>query len=267
MSLPSRVPRPPDIGPPNGPKAKPAGKKLGGSAFKKKEWHVFHDDGEGNWLVSYADMMTLLLGFFVILAAFSNPDARKMEKLKKETAKSMGGIYERPFQELTEALKNVLTDARLESQMHLEETADGVTLSVRGALFFDSGSTELKEAAARLMGQLSEVIVRQAKGFNIVVEGHTDDTPISSKQFASNWELSSARASTVVRLLEERGFPHLNLSPVGYADTQPIVPNRDPDGQANPSNQALNRRVVIRIKRQLPERVASESDGSLAPSR
>jgi chemotaxis protein MotB len=73
--------------------------------------------------------------------------------------------------------------------------------------------------------------------------------------FASNWELSSVRASTVVRLFESQGFPHAGLRPIGYGDTEPVVPNETPAGEPIPENQAQNRRIVIRIQRQLPARM------------
>ena len=70
-----------------------------------------------------------------------------------------------------------------------------------------------------------------------------------SKEFPSNWELSSLRATTVIRLLDSKGLPHVNLRPMGLADTDPIVPNRDEKGASIPDNQAQNRRIVIRIQR------------------
>ena len=81
----------------------------------------------------------------------------------------------------------------------------------------------------------------------IFVEGHTDDSPISSERYPSNWELSAARASLVVRMLENKGFRKDRLSPQGFADSRPILPNRDEAGKPIPDNQAQNRRVVIRI--------------------
>jgi len=90
----------------------------------------------------------------------------------------------------------------------------------------------------------------------VIVEGHTDDIPIVTPKYPSNWELSSARASTVVRLLESAGFDHSDLRPVGLADTEPLVPNR---GLA--ANRALNRRIVIRVQKQLPQRSKETTNG------
>lgn len=210
-----------------------------------------HDDGEGNWLVSYADMMTLLFGFFVMLSAFSTPNAEKIEKLKQATSESMGGTYQKPFSELSDSIKSVLKDVNLEKDVTVSETDEGVKITSKGTLFFESGSAALLPQAEFLISHLSGVLVQQASGFRIIVEGHTDDVPIKSSQFPSNWELSSSRAGTVVRLLESKGFLRSNMRPLGLADTEPLLPNRAPGGEPIPSNQAENRRIVIRLQRSI----------------
>src|SRR6185312_2766361 len=90
---------------------------------------------------------------------------------------------------------------------------------------------------------------RQFAAYHITIEGHTDDTPISTPQFQSNWELSAARAAAVVRFLLDLGIPAGKLTAAGYADTVPIAPNRNPDGAVIADNQARNRRVVIRLEK------------------
>lgn len=225
------------------------------------------DDGEGNWLVSYADMMTLLFGFFVILSAFSTPDASKVEKLKQETAKSMGVKYENPYESISAVLEDVLKASNLEQDVNILKTDEGITIVSRGTLFFDSGSTELKERASLLMNSISTILVQRAAGFRVVVEGHTDNVPIISAKYPSNWELSSSRASSVVRLLEGKGFPHSNLRPVGMADTEPVAPNTSADGTPLRENQAQNRRIVIRVLKQLPARLEKETSADAKPTR
>ena len=220
-----------------------------------REREVYHDDGEGNWLVSYADLMTLLFGFFVILVAFSTPDAAKMEKLKEETAKSMKVSYTKPYVELSSSLKAILKDMSLDKEVTITETPDGVDLVLNGSLFFDSGSSVLNKEASAVMERMAPILVQQARGFRITVEGHTDDVPIVSKAFPSNWELSSARAGSMIRTLEKLKFPHQDLRPVGLADTEPLVQNRDTRGVGIPENRAKNRRIVIRIQKQLPKRM------------
>ena len=207
------------------------------------------EDSESNWLVSYADMMTLLFGFFVVISAFSKPDFSKVEKLKEETAKSMGKEYQKPYQSLATGLENTIKDSGLEKEVTITSTEEGVVIVSKGTLFFDSASTQLKEKAYGLTEKIADVLTqRSAKStFRVTVEGHTDDNLMASKKFPSNWELSASRAATVVRLFEARGFPHANLRPAGLADTEPVVPNRDKDGKSIVENQSLNRRIVIRV--------------------
>ena len=210
-------------------------------AKKGNAVYVSNDDGEGNWLISYADMMTLLFGFFVMLSAFSTPNAEKVEQLKRATSESMGGKYTRPFTDLSQNISTVLEQISLDRDVNVRETEDGVRLSIKGTLFFDAGTAELRPEALNLLNRLAEILKTKAKGFRIVVEGHTDDTPIASKLFPSNWELSSARAGS--------GFDGRLLRPLGLADKDPLFPNRDQAGIAIPANQAENRRIVIRIQK------------------
>ncbi|MBY0369289.1 flagellar motor protein MotB [bacterium] len=207
------------------------------------------EDGESIWLLSYADLMSLMFGFFVILTSFSTPDTTKLEKLKKETAKSFDVKYEDPYQDLRARLENILVDYKLDKEVELTNGPEGIAIVSRGTLFFDVGKAELQKTAEKLLAQMGSVLAREGKGFRISVEGHTDDTPISTGYFASNWELSSTRASTVVRLFEHQGIAHQNLRPIGLADTEPLQPNRDLAGIAVPSHQAQNRRIVIRIQK------------------
>lgn len=238
-------------------------KKSSGSSgikFGSKTIVVSQDDGDGNWLVSYADMMTLLFGFFVILSSMSTPNSEKIEKLKQATSESMGGTYQKPFEELSKGVKAVLSEINLEKEVSVVETEEGVTITSKGTLFFDSGSAALKPQAETLLGRLTDVLAKQAQGFRVIVEGHTDDTPMRSNFFPSNWELSSARAGTVVRLLESKGFPGENLRALGLSDKEPLLPNRTPSGVAIPANQAENRRIVIRLQKHFVKNsIAKES--------
>jgi chemotaxis protein MotB len=168
----------------------------------------------------------------------------------------MGGQYTKPFESLNLSLKSILQEMKLDQQVKIIDTGDGIAISSRGTLFFDSGSSQLKPEAEKLMQEIAEILAREALDFKILVEGHTDDVPTNSKMYPSNWELSSARASTVVRLLESKGLPHANLRPLGLADTEPSVPNLSEQGIALPENRAINRRIVVRIQKTLPKRMS-----------
>lgn len=205
------------------------------------------DEGEGNWLVSYADMMTLLVGFFVLLFSFSKIDASKFEQIKKETTKTFGGEYVVPFENVSKTLKDVVKDKGLSDQVFINATDDGIEIVFRGALFFDSGSSTLRQQAVDLLGNLVPTIIENAKDFGIVIEGHTDNRPIVGGVFPSNWELSSVRACSVLRFFLDKGFDQNKIKAIGWGDRKPVVPNEDPQGNPILENQSQNRRVVVKI--------------------
>lgn len=216
-------------------------------AYFKSKGTAQHDEGEGSWLVSYADMMTLLVGFFVMLFSMSKIDSGEFEKIKRETTKVFGGEYQKPFEKLSSELKKVIEEQKLGDQVFLQESEAGILLTFRGALFFDSASAELREQANGLLEKLVPTIASNSQDMGIIVEGHTDDRPIVSKIFASNWELSSVRACTVLRFFLEKGFNPDKIKAIGYGDRRPILPNTDKSGKSLADNQSQNRRVVIQI--------------------
>ncbi len=215
--------------------------------LKRQAMPAKAEESESNWLVSYADMMTLLVGFFLILLSFSKVDSTVFESVKKEASKVFGGEYKVPFEALSDKIKDAIESQKMGDQVVFKQNDAGVEIAFRGALFFDLGSAELKPEALEMLDKIIPVVSEQAKSFGILIEGHTDNLPIVSKQFSSNWELSSVRACSVLRLFESRGFSRKKLKAVGFADTNPILPNTDGNGQALPANQAQNRRVVLKI--------------------
>ncbi|HUN46142.1 MAG TPA: OmpA family protein [Stellaceae bacterium] len=123
-------------------------------------------------------------------------------------------------------------------------------LEMNSAAFFDSGSATLSKPGEFILREVAgDLRSEKLRDYLITVEGHTDDTPISTARFPSNWELSTARASAVVHFLLEQGIPAARLRAAGYADTFPKVPNRDASGNPIPANQSLNRRVVITLEK------------------
>jgi chemotaxis protein MotB len=133
----------------------------------------------------------------------------------------------------------------------IEQEGDFVhTAQISSTAFFAVGSATLSASGrAILLDVATNLRAPRFDGYQITVEGHTDDAPISSALFPSNWELSTARAAAVVHFLLEQGLPAARLRAAGYADTFPIAPNRDLAGRPLPENQARNRRVVIRLEK------------------
>jgi chemotaxis protein MotB len=211
------------------------------------------EEGEGPWLVSYADLMTLLMGFFALIASMSKPDQKQMEEVKKSAAERFGGHYEQPYEDLEKKLKKVLASKGLDKQVQIEASYDGVTMTFTGTLFFDSGDYKVKPEAVSIVGKLASTIKQEAKNYDIKVEGHTDDAPISHPIISSNWELSGIRAARIAQVFETEGFKKNQLNLMGWGETKPVVPNENADGSPNLVNRTKNRRVVIKVYKQTPE--------------
>jgi chemotaxis protein MotB len=210
------------------------------------------EEGEGPWLVSYADLMTLLMGFFALMLSFSKFDDKKFDDVREEATKLFGGEFQRPFENLKKEIQLIIESKGLADQVSVEAHARGVGITFRGTVFFDSGSVKPRSDAIDLMQEIIPTIKKEASGFYVLVEGHTDDTPISQGVISSNWELSGLRASSIIRFFESADFPRDKLLAIGWSDTKPVAQNRDPNGAVIADNQAKNRRVVIQILKSSP---------------
>lgn len=227
-----------------------------------------------DWLMTYADMITLLLCFFAIFLSVSVPkkeifkEARQkvLEQFSEEIHPLRGQQDRQEEGGNYDALPSILD--RFERESNVSERAvngndpnhrskkdkpDGdriVTMDMPSAAFFKSGSAILSDEGKAL---LREILVTKIKDhlqeYQITIEGHTDDVPINTVQFPSNWELSTARAASVVRYFIELGVDPQRLRASGYADTFPKAPNRGEGGEAIPENQAQNRRVLIKLEK------------------
>ncbi len=212
------------------------------------------DEDVDNWLMTFADMATLLLCFFIIMFAltFVPPeDFKKISESLKDAGFSTSESKEDPFEELVSELQVSLGASGFDKFLYVETEPGKVDIELASSSFFPSGSAQLKREAVPVL----EHVLAQIKPFieqtdmTVKIEGHTDDIPMKSAQFPSNWELSSARASNVVRYFVAKGVDPTRLEVLGFADTRPKVANRDATGQALPANQEINRRVVISISR------------------
>ncbi|MEN9722298.1 MAG: hypothetical protein RJB38_284 [Pseudomonadota bacterium] len=209
-----------------------------------------HDD-ESNWLISYADMMTLLCGFFIMLFSLSKLDEPQFEKVRQSLATQFGGEYRSPNQDLAKWVTQILQDTPLKGEADVETSAEGVAIVFRSQVFFDTLSAELTDRGLTILQDLVKSLSERQKfekrTFRFVVEGHTDVRRPLSGPFATNWELSAARASRVVRVFIEQGASPQSMAALGYADTRPVEKSYFPDGSWNEEALAKNRRVVIRV--------------------
>lgn len=182
------------------------------------------------WLVNYADLMTEMVAFFVILYA-------------------LGAALNKDVQSATKAVEEIMKEQKIEGKVEVvKDQGIRITMQEGGEEteaipFFESGSAELTPRITDVLNRMSSKFKELAeKNYEIIVEGHTDAVPISGR-YASNWELSTARATNVLRYLKDQlGFPPNRMGAIGYGEYRPIAPNDTEE------NRRKNRRVVFFIK-------------------
>jgi chemotaxis protein MotB len=229
-----------------------------------------HEEGHGGggmerWLLTYADLITLLLIFFIIMYSMSTINKVKFDQIVQMLAQSFGGsksvvamynngVMEKnfyPSQVRTKEQKHlyVKTVSALQNEIMSKEvrvTADkrGIVISLNSDFYFPSGSADLRDSAENVLRKLSTIF--QGLPNDIRVEGHTDSLPIApgstlAQKFPTNWELSSQRAVNVVKVFEKTGLEKGRVCATAYGDTRPLKPNETAEGRA------FNRRVEIVI--------------------
>jgi chemotaxis protein MotB len=205
---------------------------------------------EEDWLISYADMVTLLMAFFLTMMSISKVDMSLFEQMKKGLRSEIGKEKEvkTPLAEIKHDLDSLLTQEKKTGSVELKLGHEGIVMEFSSSAFYSVGKAEFNPEAKGILDKVSGAIqnITYYK-FQIDVEGHTDNVPMQSLQFPSNWELSVARATTLVKYLIAKGIGPDRLKAAGYADTKPKVPNLDGQGNPIPENQAKNRRIVVRI--------------------
>lgn len=202
-----------------------------------------------DWLLTYSDMVTLLLTFFILLVSISKIDAVQFEAVKTGIHKGMGKEdLDRPLDALKESMKEIVQALQIEKVANIGHDHDGIVIEFASSIFYQPGSAELKPEATKVMQTLAGTLSEpRYANFQVEVQGHTDDQPIHTAQFPSNWELSAARATGVVRHLIGYGVEPKRMKAIGFADIAPKVSNRGPEGQPIPINQEINRRIAVRM--------------------
>ncbi|MCX8022935.1 MAG: flagellar motor protein MotB [Syntrophorhabdaceae bacterium] len=228
--------------------------------MRRKKREEDHENTE-RWLLTYSDLITLLLAFFIMMYTFSKQDAQKYQEVtsylktifsggsalaykdgKAEGASIMPGIMnnEEIKRRIEEEVKEITTTIGLNGNISVLSDERGIVIRIMDRAFFDEGKAVLKERAIEALEKILPVLKRINN--HIRIEGHTDNIPINTYEFKSNWELSVRRATEVVRyLIEKGGVPPTRVSATGYAEYRPIMPNDTPE------NRALNRRIEIII--------------------
>lgn len=218
------------------------------------------------WLGTYSDMVTLLLTFFILLYSMSSVDSEKLKQLSKAFNQVMVGtkgdsilqydLYdgEVPLvggesdnkdisdtaQSMYKGVKEFVKDNNLSDTVDITEDERGVILQLKDSILFQTGESKLKPESKDILNKINTLL--KSVPNSIVVEGHTDNVPIHNSEYDSNWDLSTARAVTVVRyFIEEKGENPSRFSASGYGEYKPLVANNSDE------NRSKNRRVNILI--------------------
>ena len=246
-------------------------------AKKKHEEHENHE----RWLVSYADFITLLFAFFVVMYSISSVNEGKFRTVSDSIKAALNPIVspattsvpftigqnkaltvtptielakEPAVRRLRQIMRSLKNETQLEIVQLKELTNGDIVLTLPVTVLFRSGESALRPEAHPFIQAIGDVLIDLDR--HVRVEGHTDNVPISTVQFPSNWELSSTRAVTVVRALSEQyGVPTDHLTAVGHADSRSLADNLTPE------NRAKNRRVeiVVQERRPLPQPIETEA--------
>lgn len=216
------------------------------------------------WIVSYADMVTLLFALFVVLYATSDANPVKLRQVRTSINQafdagvlqgssgssvitdsgsgivpSMVDLQASALTSITTTVGDFAQKTNIQNSIQVRSDVNSITISMSDNLLFDSGEATLKPGSQAALTQVAQIL----KGLpnTVRIEGHTDNVPVNSPDYATNWELSAGRASTVLRFLVDAGVPANRLYLAGYADTKPVADNSTPEGRA------LNRRADIVI--------------------
>lgn len=238
--------------------------------FKKVPRRNEEEQGSPLWMTSFSDMMTLILVFFVLIYSFSIMDVKKFREFiasfqgtgimnrgeapleepvtttVPESQATHGQeqevpelpLEENPLPEVYLTVKKYIRENSLEDMVEVSYEHRGIAMEIKERILFDSGSAVLKPEAAKLLDPLSGLL--EQLNYRISIEGHTDNLPIHTERYPTNWELSTARSSQVIRYFVERhGLDPQKFAAVGLGEYHPVAPND------NPVDRALNRRVII----------------------
>ena len=255
-------------------KSKQEGGEEGFSLSPPSEEPKKQKAGAPEWMCTFSDLVTLLMCLFVLLFAMSTtqkesykelveslrsalgsqsvPEAGTREGLTMHAVPSeepsenqqideLGGMIEKEMENIVSEVRELVLFNKLGGEVSVTKSEEGVVITLSDLLLFSEGGTNLSDKGYDILKKVAVVLSKLA--YHVKIKGHTDSSPISSTVYPSNWELSSARASRVVRLLVDSGVPPQYISAEGYAHYHPVATNDTAKGRA------LNRRVEIVYER------------------
>lgn len=215
-------------------------------ARRKKSVPVETDDGEFLWLISLSDLMILLFIFFVVLYSFAPKDVNHSDYIRVLAALGNDQIKD-PIEAVKSSVGDWVAEKGLDEEIEVKRDNGDLVIEIKDKVLFQSGAYNLNRGAQGLLQSLTRALGTIPKPYKLGIEGHTDDIPIRTRYIKDNWDLSAKRALSVMEAMKLPRYLELRSVVMGYADTRPVVPNRDPQGRPIPSNQIKNRRVTLRV--------------------
>jgi chemotaxis protein MotB len=222
--------------------AKPVGRRPRGGQ-PPLDPLAYTEEDDTSWLLPYVDVVSLLLAFLILALAMSKVNLRRFEMLS-------AALSQRSAPPSLDALKEKIDDMikakGLAGQVKTDIDDEGLRMELKNALLFESGQADITPDGRQAIEKMVQLLPTIDERYQIAIEGHTDDVPIHTARFDSNWDLSSARAISVLKSFTTAGIAPQRLSAQGYADTRPAAPPRG-ETAALAHARSENRRVVIRI--------------------
>ena len=223
----------------------------------------FETEDEDSWQISYLDIFTILLGFLFILLALSELNQTKISSVSNlfKSSSNESEFITTPINQIKTELENLLQDEIENDKLEIVRDLNDIRIRFSSDDLYRSGSATLQLEALQLLDNvLAAIKSLRYDDFHIDVEGHSDNTPISTGPYPSNWELSTARASNIVKYFADLGISKQRLKASGYADSRPRAPNEDSLGNPIPKNKDLNRRIVLRLYYTMADRESPTRD-------
>jgi chemotaxis protein MotB len=204
---------------------------------------AYSEDDDTSWLLPYVDVISLLLAFLILALAMSKVSLHKFEMVSAALSRTAPPPS---LDALKEKIDQMLEVQGLQAQVKTVVDEAGLRMELKNALLFDSGQADITLGGRAAIDRVIKMLPTIDSRYQIAIEGHTDDVPIHTARFDSNWDLSSARAINVLKQFTAAGISPQRLSAQGYAETRPATTVIG-DGAAQTRARSENRRVVIRV--------------------
>lgn len=239
------------------------------------EVEIFIEESRGvaPWIITFADMVTLLMVFFILLFAIGTVEQDKWRQIKESLREALGAdaieelgtrqgldviktqvdektvhavdevgaMVNREMEDIISEVEEFVFKNKLSGKVRVSSDERGAVITISDVVLFPAGSADMTSKGRTTLRQVFDVL--KQFNYNIKVEGHTDNTPIHTIRYPSNWELSASRAAEVAHMLIDDGYPPERLSVEGFAEFRPKVPNTGPE------NRSINRRIEVVYQR------------------